>query len=398
FANNLVLKFEPASTDDSSITFNPLEEIRLGSDHEVSDVQNIVTMVVDPDGKGLNDHWSKTSHALLVGTVLHCLYLAKMNGTIASLSTVSELLSDPDRSSHDLFLEMLNTPHKESQPHPVIAASARDMLNKSNDEKSGVISTAISFLTLYRDPIVSKNTASSQFKIHDLMNHEKPISLYIVVSPSDKDRLKPLIRLLINQIVRTLTQKLSFKEGKAIKHYKHRLLLLLDEFPSLGRLDIFQESLAYIAGYGIKAYLIVQDLSQLYSAYGKDESILSNCHIRVAYAPNKIETAELLSRMTGYTTIVKTSVTSSGKRFAAVLGDVSESILEVKRPLLTPDECLTLPGAKKDSSGNIIQSGDMLIFSAGFSPIYGKQILYFRDPVFLKRSQVVSPDKSDTLC
>ena len=70
-ANNLVLKFDPSAPDDSSVKFNPLEEIRLGTDHEVSDVQNIVTMIVDPDGKGLNDHWAKTGHALLVGAVLH---------------------------------------------------------------------------------------------------------------------------------------------------------------------------------------------------------------------------------------------------------------------------------------------------------------------------------------
>ena len=78
---------------------------------------------------------------------------------------------------------------------------------------------------------------------------------------------------------------------------------MLDEFASLGKLAILQEALAYCAGYGVKAYLIVQGLEQLYAAYGRDESIVGNCHIRVAFAPNKIETAELLSKMTGTTTV-----------------------------------------------------------------------------------------------
>ena len=35
--------------------------------------------------------------------------------------------------------------------------------------------------------------------------------------------------------------------------YRHRLLLMIDEFPSLGRLDVFAESLSLVTGYGIKA-------------------------------------------------------------------------------------------------------------------------------------------------
>ena len=100
---------------------------------------------------------------------------------------------------------------------------------------------------------------------------------------------------------------------------------MLDEFPSYGKLEVFQEALAYIAGYGIKAYLIMQDMSQLWGAYGKDESILSNCHVRIAYAPNRVETAEWLSRMAGTATIVTENITESGKRFGAMLTQVSKA-------------------------------------------------------------------------
>lgn len=399
-ANNHTLKFEPTATDGSSVRFNPLQEIRLRTDKEVSDVQNIVTMIVDPDGKGLNDHWAKTGHALLVGAVLHVLY-AEPDKT---LTGVANFLSEPSRTLMDTLNYMLQTEHdpdgKRGWPeniHPVVAASARDMLNKSENEMSGVLSTAMSFLTLYRDPVVSKNTAFSEFKVRDLMNADRPVSLYLVVPPSDKDRLKPLIRLIVNQVVRTLTEKMEFKDGRSVAGYKHRLLLLIDEFPSLGKLDIFEEALAFIAGYGMKAYLIIQDISQLWTAYGKDESIFSNCHVRVAYAPNKIETAELLSKMTGTTTIVKESASYSGDRLQPMLGNVSTSVQEVSRALLTPDEVMRLPAAKKDAKGNVTEAGDMLVFVAGHSPIYGKQILYFLDPTFSARAKMQPPSQSDRL-
>jgi len=223
------------------------------------------------------------------------------------------------------------------------------------------------------------------------------LSLYLVVPPSDKDRLKPLIRLIINQVVRSLTERMEFKDGRSVAGYKHRLLLMIDEFPSLGKLDIFEEALAFIAGYGIKAYLIIQDISQLWTAYGKDESIFSNCHVRVAYAPNKVETAELLSKMTGTTTIVKESASYSGDRLQPMLGNVSTSEQEVARALLTPDEVMRLPASKKDDKGNVTEAGDMLVFVAGHAPIYGKQILYFLDPTFSERAKIHAPAQSDRL-
>lgn len=399
-ADNTILKFEPTATDGSSVRFNPLSEIRLNTDKEVSDVQNIVTMIVDPDGKGLNDHWSKTGHALLVGAVLHVLY-AEANKTLAG---VAEFLSNPEMPINETLNYMLGTEHDAdgvkgwpNNVHPVVAASARDMLNKSENEASGVLSTAMSFLALYRDPIVSKNTAFSEFKVRDLMNADRPVSLYLVVPPSDKDRLKPLVRLMINQVVRTLTEHMEFKDGRSVAGYKHRLLLMIDEFPSLGKLDIFEEALAFIAGYGMKAYLIIQDISQLWTAYGKDESIFSNCHVRVAYAPNKIETADLLSKMTGTATIVKEQASYSGDRLQPMLGNVSTSVQEVSRALLTPDEVMRLRGPVKNSKGDITEGGDMLVFVAGHSPIYGRQILYFLDPVFSERAKVAAPKFSQKL-
>jgi len=403
-AGNRAIKFEPSALDGSSARYNPLAEVRLGTDREVADVQNIMTMIVDPDGKGLEDHWQKSSQALLVGVALHVLYAEKnktLNGVIAFLSdptrTVAQSMQFILDTDHDLVGN--GWPNPDGSPnycHPVAAAAARDMLNKADEEQSGVISTAISFLTLYRDPIVARNTAASDFKISDLMNGDKPVSLYLVVPPSDKDRLRPLIRLIINQIVRGLTEKMEFKDGRSVAGYKHRLLLLLDEFPSLGKLDVFEESLAFIAGYGMKAYLIIQDISQLWTAYGKDESIFSNCHVRVAYAPNKIETAELLSKMTGTATIVKQSHSYSGSLYGSQ-SSITTSTQETERPLLTADEVMRLPAAKKDAKGNVSEPGDMLIFIAGHSPIYGKQILYFMDPTFSARAKVAAPEKSDVI-
>jgi type IV secretion system protein VirD4 len=274
------------------------------------------------------------------------------------------------------------------------------MLDRPEEEAGSVLSTAKSYLSLYRDPVVARNVSESQFRVRDLMHHADPVSLYIVTQPNDKTRLRPLIRVLLNLILRGLADRLTFADGRPTPHYRHRLLLMLDEFPSLGRLDILQESLAFVAGYGIKCYLICQDLNQLKSrenGYGPDETLTSNCHVQNAYPPNRLETAEHLSRLTGQATVVKEQITTSGRRSAAWHAQVSRSVHEVQRPLLTPDECLRLPGPIKNASGDIEQPGDMVITVAGYPAIYGKQPLYFNDPVFKARAARPAPGQSDRL-
>jgi type IV secretion system protein VirD4 len=171
---------------------------------------------------------------------------------------------------------------------------------------------------------------------------------------------------------------------------------MLDELPALGKIRILEKAIAYIAGYGGKMYLIVQDVMQLDAEYGKENALMGNCHVRIGVAPNKPEAAKFLSEMTGKTTVVETKTSLSGAR-SGHLKNASVSVQEVARPLLTPDECACLPAAVKDSKGNIIEPGDMLIFLAGNRPIYGKQILYFKDPVFSARAKIPAPAVSDKL-
>src|SRR5207253_6145939 len=177
-----------------------------------------------------------------------------------------------------------------TRTHPAVAGAARALLNKSDNERSSVVSSAVKFLNLYRDPIVARNTVVCDFALTDLLGADRPVSLYLTTPPSDITRTRPLLRLLLNQLGRRLTETLDPGSGRLGSPPRPRLLLMLDEFPALGRLDFLQTALAYLPGYGIRAYLIVQDLAQLAQTYGRDESIVSNCHVRVAYTANKVET------------------------------------------------------------------------------------------------------------
>jgi type IV secretion system protein VirD4 len=154
------LLFDP--TNPLSARFNPLLEVRKGA-MEVRDVQNIADILVDPEGaREQRDHWEKTAHALLVGTILHVLY-AEQEKTLARVAT---FLSDPTRSIGRTLSIMLTTNHlgTDTTPvvHPVVASVARELMNKADNERSGVVSTAMSLLGLYRDPIIAATTATAR--------------------------------------------------------------------------------------------------------------------------------------------------------------------------------------------------------------------------------------------
>ncbi|MBO1272877.1 type IV secretory system conjugative DNA transfer family protein [Shewanella sp. 4t3-1-2LB] len=393
-----VLRFEPASRQ--TICWNPIDEIRVGTDFEVGDIQNLCTLIVDPDGKGLNDHWQKTAFSLMCGLVVHVIYKSLAEGKTATLPAIDAILSEPNRDISKLWIEMVTYPHVDGAPHPLASAAGQDMIDRPEEEAGSVLSTAKSYLMLYRDPVVAATVSKSEFKIKDLMHHVDPVSLYIITQPVDKERLKPLVRIMVNMIIRLLAADMQFKGGRAVSTYKHRLLGMIDEFPSLGKLEVLQESLAFVAGYGIKFYLICQDLNQLKSektGYGRDEQITSNCHVQNAFPPNRLETAQHLANLTGETTIVKEQITTSGKRFGIGSTNVSRTFTETKRTLLTPDECMRLPAPIKNMKGEITKPGDMVIYVAGYPAIYGRQILYFQDPVFKARAAIDAPTNTDTL-
>jgi len=351
-----VLLFDP--TNIKSSAYNPLLEVRRG-EWEVRDVQNIADILVDPEGSlDKRNHWEKTSHSLLVGAILHVLY-AEPDKTLAG---VAAILSDPQRPIETMLEAMMSTPHLGAKgPHPVIASAARELLNKSDNERSGVLSTAMSFLGLYRDPVVAEVTRRCDWRITDLVTGKRPTTLYLVIPPSDINRTKPLVRLILNQIGRRLTEDLQAKASR------HRLLLMLDEFPALGRLDFFESSLAFMAGYGLKGFLIAQSLNQIEKAYGPNNAILDNCHVRVSFASNDERTAKRVSDALGTATEMRAMKNYAGSRLSPWLGHLMVSRSETARPLLTPGEIMQLPPS------------DEIVMVAGLAPIRAKKARYYED-------------------
>lgn len=364
-----VLRFAPTRLDSAS--FNPLNEVRKGS-NEVRDVQNIVEILVDPQGDGRNhDFWDRSAKNIMVGLILHVLYAETPERK--TLAVVREKLRDLDATAQVMksTLHRLNPTTNQPEVHPEVLHAAESFLAGEERLQSGVKATAESFFGLFADEIVARKTATSDFRIGDLMCRDKPVTLYLQPPPSDALRLMPLLRLIINQIARSLMEDQTADAQGQPK--RHRLLLMLDEFPLLGRMPFFEAMMGGMAGYGLKAFLVCQSLNHVTKAYGRENVVLDNCHMVTSFAAADSDTAKRIADMAGEVWELRESETR--KRPQPILGwrEGSTTIREERRPLLLPADVRALP------------RDEQLIFVSGAKPIRAKKIRFDQEEVFRAR-------------
>jgi type IV secretion system protein VirD4 len=123
----------------------------------------------------------------------------------------------------------------------------------------------------------------------------------------------------------------------------------------------------------VRAFLIAQSLHQIEKAYGPNNAILDNCHVRVAFAPNDERTARRLSDALGTMTEHRAQKNLAGHRLSPWLSHLAISSQETPRPLMTPGEVLQLPA---DAA---------LVLVSATPPIRARKLAYYTDRNFTER-------------
>lgn len=284
---------------------------------------------------------------------------------------------------HEMYpdAESLRTPGYE-YTHPIVMQAFSEIYSKPDNELGSIVSTANTALKEYLDPVLARNTSVSDFCIDDMMNYRKPVSLYLVTPPSDLLRLAPIFRLFFEMMVRHHARKIGeYQNGQAKAVYKHKCLFLMDEFSSLGNLQSFAATLSYIAGYGMKVFLINQGLPQINGIYGKDNQILMNCHLQIFYAPNDNDTGKYAESLLGNKTIIVENISDNGNGGIFARKNISRS--ETGRALMTADELKRL--------------GDQeIIVASGSPPVLTDKIKYYENNFFLDKL-IDAPKVSDLI-
>lgn len=384
YLNNICYKFEPTSLDSNK--YNPFDEIRFGTPYEIRDIGNQINIILDPTGEGIKGsefHWKTSAGNLLTGLILHIKYTTDYVCFRDILNFMGELDFENGEDTFQMKLNnCLNAIHDPtgtvlknqippcySKTHPKVKQIFTLMVNTPEKEFGSIFNTLNTILAVYNDPILAENTSYSDFSVNDLMDSPQPVTICLVVPPSDLDRLTPIFRMMIELVYRRNTEKLDLDENGNNK--RNRTLLMLDEFPGFGRMDTFEKALAYIAGYGLKSVLITQGNNQINKIYTERNGIFDNCHIRVFYTPNDRETPKYISDMLGKQTIKNSTRSYAGSLINAGAASVNEQ--EMGRELMTANEVSTMDAVKE------------IVFVAGYPAIDARKIVWYEDENFKHR-------------
>ncbi|MCV3769614.1 MAG: type IV secretory system conjugative DNA transfer family protein, partial [Wolbachia pipientis] len=344
----------PAQPDGIRHCYNPLEWISEKPGQMVDDVQKIANLIMPEQ-----DFWQNEARSLFVGVVL---YLLATPEKVKSFGEVVRTMRSDD-VVYNLAV-VLDTIGKSI--HPVAYMNIAAFLQKADKERSGVISTMNSSLELWANPLIDTATATSDFNILDFK--KKKVTVYVGLTPDNLNRLRPLMQVFYQQATEFLCRKLPLDDEP------YGVLFLMDEFPTLGKMEQFQTGIAYFRGYRVRLFLIVQDTEQLKGIYEEAgmNSFLSNSTYRITFAANNIETANLISQLIGNKTVKQESL-NKPKFLDFNPASRSLHISETQRALLLPQEIIMLP------------RDEQIILIESTYPIKSKKVLYYNDSVFTKR-------------
>ncbi len=363
--------------DPATARFNPLAEIRPGP-QELAQVQRLAAILSDPGGARDDEAiWDKAASEILEAVILHVLYTAP--DAEKTLLTVRSHLADLDASAETMVrtLHRLD-PHGAPEVHPFIATAVKGYAAMHDRFRTSVQGTARSYLKWLAGGDLDHALGASDFRLGDLMCSDHPTSLYVQVAPADAVALRPLVRLFFYAAAQALTAHETTDDAGRPKQRK--LLMLMDEFPLLGRVSFFEKSLRLMSGYGIKTMFVAQSLNDIVETYGPHNTILDNCHVYTAFAALDPLTQDKVSRLTGLVTENRTS-RSGPAGLGAGRSSVSRS--DIERPLVEPGEVRALP--------DDIQ----LTFVAGRRPLRTRKVKYDRRKPFRHRADRRPPDQAE---
>ncbi|AVP87868.1 type IV secretion system protein VirD4 [Candidatus Phycorickettsia trachydisci] len=350
-----VYVWEPSNPDGITHCYNPIDWVSEKPGQRVDDVQKIANLVLPKQ-----EFWENEARSLFLGAVL-CL-IADSEKIKSFGEVVRMMRSDDVVYNLAVTLDTLG-----NVVHPVGYMNIAAFLQKSDKERSGVISTLNSSLELWANPLIDAATATSDFNIQEFKKVKSTV--YVGLTPDNIQRLQKLMQIFYQQATEFLSRKMP-----DTKEEPFGVLFLMDEFPTLGKMEQFKAGIAYFRGYRVRLFLIIQDTQQLKGTYEEAgmNSFLSNSTYRVTFAANNYETANLISQLCGTKTVEQTSQ-SKPKFFSLNPGSQTVSISQASRALLLPQEVIQLP------------RDEQIILIESFPPIKSKKIFYYQDKFFTDR-------------
>ena len=360
--------FNPFAEDRRTHRWNPLTYVSSDPAFRVSDLSSIAAMLY-PDGSDDQKFWvSQARNAFLA----FALYLFEnwdeeqaLGFPFSRYPTLGAIyrLSSGDGTDLKKFLQGLATRGFLS---PNAKTAFANMLSQADETFASIMGTFKEPLNAWINPVLDAATSGDDFLLTDV--RKKRMTIYIGIQPNKLAESRLIVNLFFSQLINQNTRELPQNDPEL----KHQCLLLMDEFTSIGKVEIIATAIAYMAGYNIRLLPIIQSMAQLDAVYGKDVSrtMITNHALQIVYAPREQQDANDYSEMLGYTTVRK----KNRSRSYGQHGNYTLSENEERRALMLPQE---LKAMGFDT--------EVFFYEGIPHPVKCEKIKYFKDRHFTER-------------
>ena len=335
--------WNPGTRDGNTHAYNPLDWISSDKALRIDDLQKIANILI-PDNPKIDPIWVVQPRLLFVAITL---YLLDTQESEVSIGSIIRLIKDqPD------FAEWILTTVKEREDlDPLCIRNFNSFLQTEYKLQTNILQSFMSYFELFDNPLVDAATSHSDFDITQL--RKKRITIYVGITPDNLSRFSPLLSLFYQQVLDQLLRQIP-----DVKKEPHGVLMLLDEFGALKKMEVLQKSIGLLREYRVRMMILIQDIHQLYDIYGMEGSKnFINNKIRIAFAQNDLESARLISGWLGDKT-VEHRTKNQTEHFGS-----KHSISYVKRELMKPEEIMKLSPKKAIV---IVEGGAPLLINKNF--------------------------------
>lgn len=348
-------------------SFNPFDLLDPASPHFIDDCDSLADALVVQSNNRENDYWVESARDVIRGLIVWV--AAAPDEKYRDLKRIYDLLFLPTEGAEgaDLISLCAQMSVYDDVAEGVPAQLANMLMSLSDKELSGVLATAKQQLAFLASPpmarLLSSENHSRRVDLKRFQVH--PTSIYVCLPASRLHRHARFMRILLNMLVAT-TERMNSQP-------KIPSLLILDEMHVLGRMKVLETAAALIAGYGIRLWSFVQDLSQLKDLYRERwETFMGNAGLMQFFGNNDLTTLKYVSERLGQTSVMKVSQGELSRQ-QAVGGFTGQSTSIAETALLAPHEVGYFFSR---------QSGNQLLLYPGADPIFASQVVYFRDSEF----------------
>lgn len=390
---------DPFTETSETSRYNPFSYVREG-DFKVGDLISIGE-VFYPSSGSKDSFWDDQARNFFVGLAL---YISETPNLPLTLGELLRQSSGKGKPTKDYLNDIINernyreaeevneeTGEVETVLKPItvwdgvglppLSMECIDMLNRfintSDNTRSSILSSFNAPLLIWSNPVVDAATSESDFDLRDI--RRKRMSIYIGVNPNRLSEASRLINLLFSQLINLNLDRLP-EDDPSIKY---QTLLLMDEMTAMGTIKVLDKANAYIAGYGLRLLVIIQNAAQLECdpprGYGREgaRTLISNHAAKIIFATKDTNDAADISKMLGTQTVQNKSI--SRQRGGGNYGQRSENESAHRRELLLPQEIREI-GFERE-----------IIVIDNAKPIMCEKIFYYKEPVFIDRLKQVSP-------